>query len=232
MSLGSLISGHACLYIVGGSRDIAAATSPVDVDVLALWILLARELRLDDERVGAKVVTLSLDHVRGAVLRAVPVEPCKSGGKGRSGNTPLNTLADDVSPAGLCLVDGLVEEVVEEQVLQIGVGTVGAGDVLQEDRADNAPPTPHEGNRWLVELPAVFFGRLYYRSGHGSRRSGTHTYMLHQHETLCVGNDLRGIQRLLQVGKELFLVAGEGGRRAGEHLGCPATLVFQRTQAP
>ena len=103
------------------------------MDVLALWILLARELRLDDERVGAKVVTLSLDHVRGAVLRAVPIEPCKSGGKGRSGNTPLNTLADDVSPAGLCLVDGLVEEVVKQQILEVGILAVRAGDVLQED---------------------------------------------------------------------------------------------------
>ena len=57
-------------------------------------------------------------------------------------------------------MDSLVEEVVEEQVLEVGVGTVGLGDVLQEDGADNAASTPHEGDLGLLELPAVLLGSL------------------------------------------------------------------------
>lgn len=57
-------------------------------------------------------------------------------------------------------MDGLVEEVVEEQVLEVGVVAVCAGDVLEEHRADNATTTPHQSNRWLVELPAVLPGGL------------------------------------------------------------------------
>ena len=68
----------------------------------------------------------------------------------------LNSL----SPARLSLVDGLVEEVVEEQVLEVGVAAVGLGDVLKEDGADDAATTPHEGNFWLVQLPLVLLGGL------------------------------------------------------------------------
>lgn len=57
-------------------------------------------------------------------------------------------------------MDGLVEEVVEEQVLEVCVGAVGGRDVLQEDGADDAATAPHEGDGWLVELPLVFLGGL------------------------------------------------------------------------
>jgi hypothetical protein len=58
-------------------------------------------------------------------------------------------------------VDSLVEEVVKEQVLEVGVGAVRLGNVLQEDGSDNAATAPHEGNLGLVQLPLVLLGGLF-----------------------------------------------------------------------
>lgn len=57
-------------------------------------------------------------------------------------------------------MDSLVEEVIKEQVLEVGVVAVGGSDVLQEDGSDDATSSPHQGNRGLVELPAVLLGSL------------------------------------------------------------------------
>jgi hypothetical protein len=130
------------------------------VDVLALGEGLAGVLGLDAESVGTEVVTLGLEEVGRQVLGAVAVVEAESGGEGGSGDTPESSLADHVTPAGLGVVDGLVEEVVEEQVLEVGVVAVGLGDILEEDGADNAATTPHEGNGGLVELPLVLLGGL------------------------------------------------------------------------
>ena len=121
------------LCVVGGGGDVTTTSGPVDVNVLALWVLVVGELWLDVESVGTEVVTLGLEKVGWKVLGPVTVKEGKSGGEARSWDTPESTLGDDVSPSWLCLVDCLVEEVVEEQVLEVWVGTVGLCDVLEED---------------------------------------------------------------------------------------------------
>lgn len=148
------------LSVVGRGRDVTTTAGPVDVDVLALRVLGVGELGLDSEGVGTEVVTLGLEEVGGEVLSTVTVVEGKSGAEAGSGDTPLGTLGDNVSPALLCVVDGLVEEVVEEKVLEVGVVAVSLGDVLKEDGADDATTAPHEGNLGLVELPVVLLGGL------------------------------------------------------------------------
>ena len=148
------------LSSVGGSRDVTATAGPVDVDVLALGVLLAGVLGLDAEGVGTEVVTLGLEQVGGQVLGAVAVVEAEGSTESRGGDTPEGTLGDNVAPAVLGGVDGVVEEVVEEKVLEVGVAAVGLGDVLEEDRADDAATTPHEGDLGLLELPAVLLGSL------------------------------------------------------------------------
>jgi hypothetical protein len=130
------------------------------VDILTLWVLLARKLWLDLESVSTEVITLGLEKVGWKVLGAVTIEPVQRGCESWSWDAEKSGLGNDVSPSWLSLVDSLVEEVVEEQVLEVGVGPVSGGDVLQEDRADNASSTPHESDGWLVELPLVFLGGL------------------------------------------------------------------------
>lgn len=130
------------------------------MNVLALGVLLAGVLGLDAERVGTKVITLSLEKVGGEVLCSEAIEEGEGGGEGGRGDTPKGSLGDDISPAILCVVDGLVEEVVKEQVLEVRVRAVRLGDVLQEHGADDAATSPHEGNLWLLKLPAVLLGSL------------------------------------------------------------------------
>lgn len=151
------------LSVVGRGRDVATTAGPVDVDVLANLVLLVGELRLDAEGVGTEVVTLGLEEVGGEVLGTVTVVEGQSGAEAGSGDTPEGALGDNVSPALLCVVDGLVEEVVEEEVLEVGVAAVGGSDVLEEDGADDAATAPHEGDLGLVELPAVLLGGLHSR---------------------------------------------------------------------
>lgn len=57
------------------------------------------------------------------------------------------------------------------------------------------------------------------------------TYVLDQHETLAVRDDLRSVQSLLKVGKKLLLVSAEGWLWAIQKLGSAATLLLQRAQA-
>jgi hypothetical protein len=86
-------------------------------------------------------------------------------------------------------VDSLVEEVVEEQVLEVWVGAVRLGDVLQEDGSDDAATTPHERNLGLVQLPLVLLGGLFTGQHEIANTSGR-TYVLNQHETLSVRDNL------------------------------------------
>lgn len=130
------------------------------MDVLANRVLVGSSLGLDSEGVGTEVVTLGLQQVGRQVLSAVTVEPRQSSGEGWGWDTELSSLGNNVSPAGLGLVDSLVEEVIEQQVLEIGVVAVSAGDVLQENGSDNATAAPHQGNGGLVQLPAVLLGSL------------------------------------------------------------------------
>lgn len=202
------------LSVIGGGGNVSTPSCPVDVDVLALLVLLVGVFGLDAEGVGTEVVTLGLQQVGGQVLGTVTVVEAERGAESGCGDTPEGTLGNDVSPASLSIVDSLVEEVVEEQVLEVGVGTVGLGDVLQEDGADDASTAPHEGNLGLVELPVVLLGSV-----------------LDQHETLSVGDDLGGVESLLEVVDESLLVSSEARAGSVKETSGTATLSLERGQA-
>ena len=206
------IPRHLCH--VGGGRDVTTTASPVNVDILALGEVLVGELGLDAEGVGTEVVTLGLQQVGGQVLGAVAVVEAESSGEGGQRDTPHSGLGDNVSPARLSVGDGLGEELIEEQVLKVGVVAVGVGDVLQEDGADNAATAPHKGDGRLVELPAILLGGV-----------------LNEHEALSIGDNLGGIKGLLEVIDEGSLVTLELGGRAREDGAGTATLILKRRQA-
>lgn len=132
------------------------------MDVLTLLVLGICELWLDLEGVGTEVITLGLEEVGRKILGAVTIEPRERSRESGSGDTEKSRLGDNITPSRLGLVDGLVEEVAEEKVLKIRVGAVRRCDILEEDGADNAATTPHEGDGWLVKLPSVFLSSLVY----------------------------------------------------------------------
>lgn len=130
------------------------------MNVLTLLVLLICELWLDQEGVGTEVITLGLEKVGWEVLGTVTIEPVESSGESWSWDTEICSLADDLSPTWLSGVNSLVEEIIEEQVLEVWVVAVSLGDILQEDRSDDASTTPHESNGWFVELPVVLLSGL------------------------------------------------------------------------
>lgn len=199
---------------VGRSGHVTTAAGPVDVDVLVLREVLVGVLGLDAEGVGTEVVTLGLQQVGGKVLGTVAVVEAEGSAEGRERNTQDSSLANDVSPALLGVVDSVGEEAVEQKVVEVRVVTVGVGDVLEEDGTDNATTTPHEGDGGVVQLPAVLLGSL-----------------PDEHEALGVGDDLRGIESLLKVIDESLFVTGEFGARATQDFASTDTLVLLGTQA-
>lgn len=92
---------------------------------------------------GTEVITLGLEKVGWQILGSVTIEPTESGGESGSWDTEESSSANNLSPSWLCLVDGLVEEVIEEKVLKVWVVTESRCNVLKEDRADDASSTPH-----------------------------------------------------------------------------------------
>jgi len=200
---------------VGTGTDVSTTSGPVGVDVLALAVLLGDVLREDLPGVGTEVVTLGLEEVGGEDLGAVSVEEGEGGGEGRGGDAPKSGLGDDAAPSRLGLVDGLVEEVVEEQVLELGVLGVSVGDVTKEDTADDASSAPHEGDSGVVQVPLVLLGGL-----------------THEHESLGVRDELGGVEGLLEVVDELLLVTGELlDLRSAEELAGTGTLGLDGREA-
>ena len=199
---------------VGRSGHVTTAAGPVDVDVLVLGEVLVGVLGLDAEGVGTEVVTLGLQQVGREVLGTVTVVEAEGSAEGRQRDTQDSSLADDVSPALLSVVDSVGEEAVEQKVVEVRVVTVGVGDVLEENRTDNATATPHEGDGGVVQLPAVLLSSL-----------------PDEHKSLGVGDDLRGIEGLFKVIDESLLVTGELSVRTAQDVASTDTLVLLSTQA-
>lgn len=228
---GGLFIGTVRLCVVGGGRHVSTTTSPVDVDMLACLVLLVGVFGLDQEGVGTEVITLSLKQVGGQILGAVTIEEGQSGAECRHRDTSLDSIRNNISPAFLSLVDSLVEEVVEEQVLKIRLRTVSSGDILEEDRSNNAATTPHERNGRLVQLPAVLLGSLRTCQPGKFQTRPSSTYSLHQHEALGVGDDLGGIKTLFKILEECSSVTGESRLGTAENLLGTSTFFLDRTQA-
>lgn len=93
--------------------------------VFAFRILGTRVFRLDLESVGAKVISLCLQKVGREILGAITVIETKRGAESWGRDPPDGAFAYDISPTWLCLVDGLVEEVIKEQVFQVRVLAIG-----------------------------------------------------------------------------------------------------------
>ena len=130
------------------------------MDVLTFGIFFTGILGLDSKRVSAEVVSLSLEKVGWQVLRSIAVIEAQCSAEGGRGYSPEGPFADNVPPTTLCIVDCAVEEVVKEKVLKIRILAESCRDILQEDRANDTPTTPHERDFRLVKFPRVFLGGL------------------------------------------------------------------------
>lgn len=178
---------------------------------------------------------LGLEEVGGDDLAPVAVEECKRCAECGDGDTPDHRLRDDAPPAGLRLVDSLVEEVVEQQRLELVVLLVRSGDVTEEDGLDDAAASPHLRDTGVVEVPVELI-KIETSDGSVEKQLQRVAYLLggltHEHEALSVGDDLRRVEGLLQVVDELLLVPLEGLLlRAGDDFAGARALGLDGRQA-
>ncbi len=73
---------------------------------------------------------------------------------------PRDGLSDHATPALLSVVDSLVEEVVEEQVLELGFLRKAAVMSLRKTDRIMQPPRHMKSDGRVVELPVVLLGGL------------------------------------------------------------------------
>lgn len=116
---------------------------------------------------STKVVPLCLEQVGWQVSGPVAVVEAEGCTERGCRDPPQSPLAHDVPPTILGVVDSLVEEIVEQEVLQVGILPIRLGDVFEEHGADDATATPHQSDGGLVQLPPVFFSRLTQRRSAG-----------------------------------------------------------------
>src|SRR5688572_29889816 len=82
--------------------------------------------------VGAEVVALRLQQVRGQPSAPVAIEVGQCGAHARNGNAGLHCGDYDAPPCGLSAGDGLVEERVKQQIDQLVIAVKGLLDVAEE----------------------------------------------------------------------------------------------------
>jgi hypothetical protein len=79
---------------------------------------------------------LYLDEVGRQLLAAEAVEEGQGGREGRNGDAPLDGSGDGLTPGVLTVVDGVLEEVVEEKVAELRVLVERRFDVAQKHAAN------------------------------------------------------------------------------------------------
>ena len=73
------------------------------------------------------------------------VEERQSGGEGWNRDAPLDGGSDGLTPRVLAIVDGVLEEVVQQQVAEVRVLVEGCFDVSQE----HTETEPYQKQNWL-----------------------------------------------------------------------------------
>ncbi len=106
--------------------------------------------------VSAKVVALGLDQIGGDTGAAVAIEIGQGSAHGRCGDAQVDGRAHDFTPVGLAAGDGILEEGSDQQIGQVGISTIGVGDVVEEHRSDDAARPPDAGDLAVVQSVAIF----------------------------------------------------------------------------
>ena len=174
----------------------AAELSSTDVPEPVLAALAASKVR-EIHMIGRRGPAQAKQYLRtkGAGRNiAVLLEVRQGRGHGRQGDAVGDRRGADAPPALLGPADLLGEVRVEQQVGQLGIAVERLLDLSQESAADDAAAPPHQGHAAVVDLPVRLLG-------HG----------VHQAEALGVGDDLAGVEGLLEVVDHGLQVAGERG---------------------
>ena len=99
----------------------------------------------------------------------------------------------------LGLAEHVFEERIEHEIGEAGVGAIRIGDAIEETGADDATAAPDAGDATEIEAPVFLLA-------HG----------FDEIETLCVADDLGGVEGVVHFFHELGLLGGDVNGRTGE----------------
>jgi hypothetical protein len=142
--------------------------------------------------VGSKEVALGLEEIRGEAGGAVAVVVAEAGAEGRDRDAVQRRDADYFTPVLLGLAEYVFEERIEHEIGEAGVGAVGVGDPIEEAGANDATATPDGGDATEIEAPVFLLA-------HG----------FDEIETLCVADDLGGVEGVVNFLHEFGLLGGD-----------------------
>src|SRR5665213_972246 len=167
--------------------------------------------------VRSEVVTQSLDQVGGASSTPIAVVISERCREGWDRHATLHRSADDPAPRGLSGGEDLLKKWGEHQVGEIGLLLVGLLNAVEELGPDDATTTPDRGEAAQVEIPSIL--------------DRTSPEVL---KPLRVGNDLRGVKRIPDVGDQTRVLecATVTSGWPFQDLGCPHPLVLLAGQRP
>src|ERR1035437_6544839 len=94
--------------------------------------------------VGAEIVALRLEQIRGQPRGAVAVVEGQRGGKRRSGNAQFDGVNQRLAPRCLIAVERLGEEAVQQQIFNPRILVESLFDLSQEAAANDASAAPHQ----------------------------------------------------------------------------------------
>ena len=164
-------------------------------------------------RVPPEVIPLGLRQVRGQRCPPVRIEVIQRPRQRRRRDAVPDRHDHDPPPRRGSVVHLRGDDRIEEEIRQLRVAVQRVLDLLQESRADDAPPLPQPGAFAEVDTPIHVVARG-----------------LDYPETLGVRAHLRGVQCRFQVVEELPLVHGYLGtghlEEEGGGLGSGSTVVF------
>ena len=140
------------LCVIGARGGIPAVTRPIRVEKLA-----ARRVQ-PLVGVRAEVVALSLEKIGRKPSATVAVIVFEGGAEGRCRHAVHDGLSEHIPPALLGLGELVAEIRVEKDVGDVRILVESLLNLAEEDTADDASASPHEGDSTVVEIPPVLLG--------------------------------------------------------------------------
>lgn len=140
-----------------------------------------------------EIIALRLEKIGRQSRATEAVVECQRGAECGHWDTARHRGRHNRPPGLLTALNRLLEKSIEQQVREIGVLVERLLDVAEKSAANDTTAAPHQRDAAVVQVPAIFLGGC-----------------AHEHVTLGVGDNLRGIQSLPDLFDEFHALQLDG----------------------
>ena len=170
------------LHRIGRRGGVSAVPCPVGVEEFAPRPVDALVL------MRAEIIALRLKQIGRQPRIPESVVVAQRRRHGRDPDSVQDRRRYNAPPGFLRSLDPFSEKWIQQQVRQAGIRIKCIFDLREKCRADDAAAAPEQRDPAVVQIPLIFLRRL-----------------MQENKALGIGNDLRGIERLLEVAQKSLL---------------------------